>query len=284
MSEQMEQSVNRTVLSARRLALPSHWMNGLMNVLRKSGYLVGSMALLILLWEVASRLSGQVLPGPVITLGIFWELISNPFYNYGPNDKGIALQFTASLQRVFAGFLLGAIVAVPLGIVMGAVPFCRKLFDPIVQVLRPVSPLAWFPIGLAAFQSVGPATIFIIFITSLWPTVVNTAFGVSSIPKDHRNVAAVFRFSKWKYLTKVLFPYTLPHILTGLRLSLGIAWMVIVAAEMLSGGTGIGFFVWDSWNALSVERVIAAIVLIGLVGLLLDRVFYYIEQRFKYGG
>ncbi|HEY0826769.1 MAG TPA: nitrate ABC transporter permease [Bacilli bacterium] len=284
MSKQIEQSVTHSVLSVRRLTLPSHWMNGLMNGLRKAGYLIGSMTLLVLLWEVTSQLSGKALPGPVSTLPIFWDLVSNPFYNYGPNDKGIGLQLLASLGRVFAGFLLGALIAVPLGIAMGVTPFCRQLFDPIVQVLRPVSPLAWFPIGLAVFHLVGPATIFIIFITSLWPTVVNTAFGVSSIPKDHRNVAAVFRFSKWKYLTKVLFPYSLPYILTGLRLSLGIAWMVIVAAEMLSGGTGIGFFVWDSWNALSLERVISAIVLIGLVGLVLDRGFHYIEKRFHYGG
>lgn len=284
MSKQAEQSVTHRVIPERRLALPSHWKNGLMNLLRKTGYLVGSMALLLLLWEITSRLSGKALPGPMGTMAVFWDLVSNPFYDYGPNDKGIGLQLIASLQRVFSGFLLGALVAVPLGIAMGVTPFCRQLFDPIVQVLRPVSPLAWFPIGLAVFHSVGPATIFIIFITSLWPTVVNTAFGVSSIPKDHRNVAAVFRFSKWKYLTKVLLPYSLPYMLTGLRLSLGIAWMVIVAAEMLSGGTGIGFFVWDSWNALSLERVISAIVLIGLVGLILDRFFHYIEKRFKYGG
>ncbi|WP_212567928.1 nitrate ABC transporter permease [Bacillus alkalicellulosilyticus] len=280
MSKQIEQSVaHGGVGTARTLAIPPV----LKNALKKAGFLVGSMALLILLWEIASRISGQALPGPTSTLGILWAMVSNPFYNYGPNDKGIALQFMASLQRVFAGFLLGALVAIPLGIIMGVTPFFKQLFEPIVEVLRPVSPLAWFPIGLAAFQSVGPATIFIIFITSLWPTVVNTAFGVSNIPKDHRNVAAVFKFSKWKYLTKILLPYTLPHILTGLRLSLGIAWMVIVAAEMLSGGTGIGFFVWDSWNALSIERVIAAIVLIGLVGLVLDRGFHYIEKRFSYG-
>ncbi len=284
MSEQLEQSVTGRVLSPRRLVLPSYWKRGLMNGLRKTGYLLGSMALLVLLWEITSRLSGRTLPGPSSTLVVFWDLVVHPFYDYGPNDKGIGLQFTASLVRVFSGFLLGALVAVPLGIVIGVTPFFRQLFDPIIQVLRPVSPLAWFPIGLAVFHSVGPATIFIIFITSLWPTVVNTALGVSSVPKDHRNVAAVFRFSKWKYLTKVLIPFSLPYILTGLRLSLGIAWMVIVAAEMLSGGTGIGFFVWDSWNALSLERVISAIVFIGLVGLLLDRCFHYIEKRFKYGG
>lgn len=279
MSKVQQHVAHNGVRTANKIAVPQN----VIHALRKMGFLAGSMILLVLLWEIVSRLSGQALPGPTSTLGILWAMVSNPFYDYGPNDKGIAIQFMASLQRVFLGFILGAIVAIPLGILMGVMPFWKQLFEPIVEVLRPVSPLAWFPIGLAAFQSVGPATIFIIFITSLWPTVVNTAFGVASIPQDHKNVAAVFRFSKWKYLTKILLPYTLPHILTGLRLSLGIAWMVIVAAEMLSGGTGIGFFVWDSWNALSIERVIAAIILIGLVGLVLDRGFHYIEKRFSYG-
>ncbi|WP_332630968.1 nitrate ABC transporter permease [Halalkalibacter flavus] len=281
MSKQLEHNVKASSVSTGKgFALPPY----VKDALRKLGYLVGSVAILVLLWELASRFSAQSLPSPISTFGVLWSILSDPFYNYGPNDKGIALQFAASLQRVFTGFILGALVAIPLGILMGVTPFFKQIFEPIVEVLRPVSPLAWFPIGLAVFQSVGPATIFIIFITSLWPTVVNTAFGVSSIPKDHRNVAAVFRFSKWKYLTKILLPYTLPHILTGLRLSMGVAWLVIVAAEMLSGGVGIGFFVWDSWNALSLERVIAAIILIGLVGLVLDRGFHYIQKRFTYGG
>jgi nitrate/nitrite transport system permease protein len=281
MSKQLEHNVKASSVSTGKgFALPTY----VKDALRKLGYLAGSVAILVLLWELASRFSAQSLPSPISTFGVLWSILSDPFYNYGPNDKGIALQFAASLQRVFTGFILGALVAIPLGILMGVTPFFKQIFEPIVEVLRPVSPLAWFPIGLAVFQSVGPATIFIIFITSLWPTVVNTAFGVSSIPKDHRNVAAVFRFSKWKYLTKILLPYTLPHILTGLRLSMGVAWLVIVAAEMLSGGVGIGFFVWDSWNALSLERVIAAIILIGLVGLVLDRGFHYIQKRFTYGG
>ncbi|MCL7749317.1 nitrate ABC transporter permease [Halalkalibacter alkaliphilus] len=281
MSKQLEHHVKASSVSTGKgFALPTY----VKDALRKLGYLAGSVAILVLLWELASRFSAQSLPSPISTFGVLWSILSDPFYNYGPNDKGIALQFAASLQRVFTGFILGALVAIPLGILMGVTPFFKQIFEPIVEVLRPVSPLAWFPIGLAVFQSVGPATIFIIFITSLWPTVVNTAFGVSSIPKDHRNVAAVFRFSKWKYLTKILLPYTLPHILTGLRLSMGVAWLVIVAAEMLSGGVGIGFFVWDSWNALSLERVIAAIILIGLVGLVLDRGFHYIQKRFTYGG
>jgi nitrate/nitrite transport system permease protein len=151
-----------------------------------------------------------------------------------------------------------------------------------VQILKPVSPLAWFPIGLAVFQSAGSATIFIIFITSLWSTLINTAFGVSTIPADHKNVAKAFGFSTWRYISKILIPYSLPHIITGLRLSISVAWLVIVAGEMLSGGLGIGFFVWDSWNALSLEKVICGILIIGLVGLLLDKIFTLLEKRFSY--
>jgi nitrate/nitrite transport system permease protein len=229
-----------------------------------------------------SLLTDSELPGPLATSTVFWELISDPLYDYGPNDKGIALQLGSSLARVFIGFLMGSCIAIPVGMLMGAHAFCRRIFYPIVQILKPVSPLAWFPIGLVAFQSASDATIFIIVITSLWPTLINTAFGVASIPDDHKNVSRAFGFSKWKYLTKVLIPFSLPHIITGLRLSIGVAWLVIVAGEMLSGGMGIGFFVWDSWNALSLEKVISAILIIGIVGLLLDRVFAFVEKRVAY--
>jgi nitrate/nitrite transport system permease protein len=238
--------------------------------------------LLVLLWYGISLLTEGGLPTPVATSKVFWELIKDPFYDYGPNDKGIALQLGSSLIRVFSGFLLGSLFAIPVGFIMGASETGKKIFYPIVQILKPVSPLAWFPIGLVAFESASLATVFIIFITSLWPTLINTAFGVGSIPDDHKNVAKAFGFSKWKYLTKVLLPYSLPHIITGLRLSIGVAWLVIVAGEMLSGGMGIGFFVWDSWNALSLEKVISAILIIGLVGLLLDRLFSVLEKRVTY--
>jgi nitrate/nitrite transport system permease protein len=246
--------------------------------------LAGAVAILLAIWLVAAAAAGRDLPGPVQTLRVFWDLVTNPFYDYGPNDKGIALQLISSLQRVFTGFLLGSLVAIPLGFLMGSSPLWQRLLNPLVQVLRPVSPLAWFPIGLAALHSAPTATVFVIFITSLWPTAINTAFGVSSLPEDHKNVARVFRFSRWKYLTKVVFPYSLPYILTGLRLSMGIAWMVIVAAEMLAGGTGIGFYIWDSWNALSVERVLSALLLIGIVGLLLDRGLDVLARRTAYAG
>lgn len=237
---------------------------------------------LIGIWYLVSRITNYELPTPAATFAVLWELVKDPFYDYGPNDKGIGLQLWSSLVRVFSGFIMGAIVAIPVGILIGASSFCKKMFYPIVQVLKPVSPLAWFPIGLVAFQSASSATVFIIFITSLWPTLINTSFGVASIPDDHKNVARAFGFSRWKYLTKVLLPFSLPHIITGLRLSIGVAWLVIVAGEMLSGGIGIGFFVWDSWNALSLERVISAILIIGLVGLLLDRGFSWVERRVTY--
>jgi nitrate/nitrite transport system permease protein len=245
-------------------------------------YSAAGFGLLIALWYLITVASAGELPSPAATFTVFWDLVKDPFYDLGPNDKGIALQLLSSLTRVFTGFLLGSLVAIPVGLLMGASNMARRIFYPIVQVLKPVSPLAWFPIGLVAFQSAADATIFIIVITSLWPTLINTAFGVSSIPDDHRNVAKVFGFSRWKYLTKVLIPFSLPHIITGLRLSIGVAWLVIVAGEMLSGGMGIGFFVWDSWNALSLEKVISAILIIGLVGLLLDRGFAVLEKRVTY--
>jgi nitrate/nitrite transport system permease protein len=225
---------------------------------------------------------GDSLPGPIATMKVFGQLLSHPFYDNGPNDKGVGVQLLSSIGRVFAGFALGSMVAIPIGVLMGASPAIQKVLNPLVQLLRPVSPLAWFPIGLAVFKSADHATIFVIFITSLWPTLINTAFGVASMPEEHRNVARAFAFSRSRYLRRIVIPFALPHILTGLRLSLGVAWLVIVAGEMLSGGIGIGFFVWDSWNALSLERVMSAILLIGLIGLLLDRGFEYVARKFSY--
>ena len=233
-------------------------------------------------WSLMSIYTEDALPGPVATLTVLKEMISDPFYDYGPNDKGIGLQLFNSIKTVLFGFLLGSLIAIPIGILMGASTICKQIFYPIVQLLKPVSPLAWFPIGLVVFKDTGMATIFIVFITSLWSTLINTSFGVASIPQDHKNVAKAFGFSKMRYLTKILIPYSLPHIITGLRLSISVAWLVIVAGEMLSGGAGIGFFVWDSWNALSLEKVISAIIIIGIVGLLFDRIFTFIENKVAY--
>ncbi|MFN0147794.1 MAG: nitrate ABC transporter permease [Dehalococcoidia bacterium] len=255
-------------------SLPRKTMNGAVS-------LTGAALFLGLIWAAASSLQGE-LPGPLATMGTFWRLVSDPLYDNGPNDKGIGLQLWASLVRVFKGFVLASAVAIPVGILLGTSPLFRRFFDPVVQVLRPVSPLAWFPIGLVALQSAPDAAIFVVFICSLWPTVINTAFGVASIPESHKQVARVFQFNRWKYLTKIVLPHSVPHIITGLRLSMGIAWLVIVAAEMLSGGTGIGFYVWDSWNALNLEQVLSAILIIGVVGLLLDRAFALLASRFTY--
>jgi nitrate/nitrite transport system permease protein len=250
--------------------------------INSTAWMLAGFGVLLVMWGIISSISSGALPGPLTTLKVFWQLISHPFYDNGPNDKGIGIQLFSSIVRVFIGFGLGSLVAIPAGVMMGASETCKKLFYPLVQLLRPVSPLAWFPIGLAVFKHAGEATVFVIFITSLWPTLINTAFGVASLPDDHRNVARAFGFSKRKYLMKILIPFSLPHILTGLRLSVGVAWLVIVAGEMLSGGIGIGFFVWDSWNALSLERVMSAILLIGVVGLLLDRGFDLIARKFAY--
>ena len=234
------------------------------------------------LWSLLSIYTENALPTPIATLTVLKDMLSDPFYDYGPNDKGIGLQLFVSIKTVLFGFLLGSFIAIPIGILMGASTICKQIFYPIVQLLKPVSPLAWFPIGLVVFKDTGMATIFIVFITSLWSTLINTSFGVASIPQDHKNVAKAFGFSKKRYLTKILIPFSLPHIITGLRLSISVAWLVIVAGEMLSGGAGIGFFVWDSWNALSLEKVISAIIIIGIVGLLLDRIFTYFENKVAY--
>ncbi len=233
-------------------------------------------------WSLISYYTKYELPGPLATLTVLFEMIKDPFYDYGPNDKGIGLQLFSSIKTVLSGFLIGSLVAIPVGILMGANNFCKQIFYPIVQLLKPVSPLAWFPIGLVVFKDTGMATVFIVFVTSLWSTLINTSFGVASIPQDHKNVAKAFGFSKMRYLTKIVIPYSLPHIITGLRLSIAVAWLVIVAGEMLSGGAGIGFFVWDSWNALSLEKVISAIIIIGIVGLLFDRIFTFIEKKVSY--
>jgi nitrate/nitrite transport system permease protein len=269
-------------LQTRTLSLPNIGIPGqVKSILSQMLLVIGGFGLLLAFWQIIAMFS-QALPSPIETLPILWGMLSNPFYDNGPNDKGVGIQVMYTLGRVFSGWALGSLIAIPLGILMGSNQNIMRLLNPIVQVLRPVSPLAWYPIGLAIYRNAGNAVIFAIVITSLWPTLINTMVGIASVPNDYRNVSRVFRFSHWNYLTKVLLPYALPHILTGLRLSMGIAWMVIVAGEMLAGGTGIGFFVWDSWNALSLEKVISAILIIGTIGLILDRGLDTLTARLRY--
>lgn len=269
------------ILLEKRPSTPSPLGQHARGFLSQLAFFIGGLLLLALLWVAASSAVPD-LP----KLKAIWEaaqaLFQNPWYDRGPSDKGILNLMLNSLSRVASGFVLGALLAIPLGTLMGMIPFFRKLLDPLVQLLRPVSPLAWYPLGLAAFTAADPALVFTIFITALWPTVLNTAFGVSSLPQDFKNVARVFRFSPWQYLIRVVMPFALPSIVTGLRISFGIAWMVIVAAEMLSGRAGIGFFVWDSYNAGNLSLVVVAILLIGFTGFALDRLFGVLERRVSY--
>ncbi|HEV3010011.1 MAG TPA: nitrate ABC transporter permease, partial [Burkholderiales bacterium] len=188
-----------------------------------------------------------------------------------------------SLQRVGIGFGLAAAVGIPLGFMIGRFRFLSDMAAPIIALLKPVSPLAWLPIGLLAFKAANPAAIYVIFVCSLWPMIVNTAVGVRQIPQDYLNVARVLNLSEWKVFTKILFPAVLPYMITGVRLSIGVAWLVIVAAEMLTGGVGIGFWVWDEWNNLKVEHIMIAIFTIGVVGLLLEQALMLAARRFSYG-
>ena len=244
--------------------------------------LLGLM-LFVFSWAVLSHFRTE-LPGPVSTWHAAVALFSDPFYNNGPNDQGIGWNILQSLGRVGLGFGLAALVGIPLGFILGRVKFIGDMFAPIISLLRPVSPLAWLPIGLLVFQAAEPASIWVIFISSIWPIILNTSAGVSQVPQDYLNVARVLRLSEWKVFTKILFPSSLPYLLTGIRLSIGVAWLVIVAAEMLTGGVGIGFWVWDEWNNLNVEHIIIAIFVVGIVGLLLEQILIKLANRVSYEG
>jgi nitrate/nitrite transport system permease protein len=235
-----------------------------------------------IIWEAVSRTVAPMLPGPIQTFAKSWELIRDPFFDKGPNNKGLGWQLLFSLGRVAIGFGVAAAVGIPIGFLLGGVPAFYRAVNPLIQILRPISPLAWLPIGLATFKAANPAAYFVIFITAIWPIILNTAFGVQKIPADYISVARTLKLSPWKRFTKILLPATLPYTFTGLRISVGIAWLVIVAAEMLTGGVGIGFFVWDEWNSLSLEHIILAIFVIGLVGLILDAAITRFGRRFDY--
>jgi nitrate/nitrite transport system permease protein len=233
--------------------------------------LVG-LAIVIGLWQLAAT-SVPELPTPADTFREMQTLLADPFYDNGANDKGVGVLVGESMVRVFKGFGLAALVGVPFGLALGASRRAWQAFNPVVQLLRPVSPLAWYPIWLVVLKDVPQAGVWVIFITALWPIVLNTAAGVTTVPQDHKDVARVFRFGRVAYVRQVLVPDSLPSIVTGLRVSMGIAWMVIVAVEMLSGGVGIGAYVWNEYNTLNLAHVICAILLIGLVGLALDLLF-----------
>ena len=238
-------------------------------------------AVFVLVWQ-AIHLAIAEIPSPAFTLHTAIELFSDPFYSKGPNDQGIGWNILSSLRRVALGFGLAAIVGIPAGFLIGRFRLVNAMTSPIISLLRPVSPLAWLPIGLLLFKAANPAAIWCIFICSIWPMVINTAVGVSKIPQDYLNIARVLNLSEWKVFTKILLPATLPYMMTGVRLSIGTAWLVIVAAEMLTGGVGIGFWLWDEWNNLNVQNIIIAIFVIGIVGLVLEHLMLAIARRFTY--
>ena len=233
------------------------------------------------IWTLLSH-QQPILPGPISTWHSAVELFSHPFHRNSLDDQGIGWNILSSLQRVGLGFGLAALVGIPLGFMIGRYEFMSRMTAPVISLLRPVSPLAWLPLGLLVMGAAGPAAIWVIFVSSIWPMVINTAVGVSKVPQDYMNVAKVLNLSEWKIITKISFPYVLPYMMTGVRLSIGIAWLVIVAAEMLNGGAGIGFWLWDEYNASNYEHIIIAIFVVGIIGLLLELGLSMLAKRFNY--
>ena len=236
-----------------------------------------------LIWEMLCSGAGAALPPPSQVLSDTWELIVDPFYDNGGNDVGLAWQLLASLQRVAVGYLLAVAAGVALGVLIGQSDWAMRGLDPLFQVLRTVPPLAWLPLSLAGFQDSHPSAIFVIFITAIWPIIINTSVGIRNIPQDYRNVAQVIQLNAWEYFRIIMLPAAAPYIFTGLRIGVGLSWLAIIAAEMLIGGVGIGFFIWDAWNASRISDIILALVYIGVVGFFLDRLVAFAGRRITRG-
>jgi nitrate/nitrite transport system permease protein len=278
--------VSAEIVPLKRLIKPQPQRKARWGLLLQQGFRRGvpaalGLVLTLVVWQVAA-LNSKGFPTPWATWQAALVLFADPFYSAGPNDQGIGWNVLASLQRVATGFGLAALVGIPAGFLLGRFAFLANMLNPIISLLRPVSPLAWLPIGLLLFQRAEPASTWTIFICSIWPMILNTAEGVTRIPQDYLNVARVLKLSEWTVMRKILFPAVLPYVLTGVRLSIGIAWLVIVAAEMLTGGIGIGFWIWNEWNNLNVENIIIAIIVIGVVGLLLEQGLMLLAKRFSY--
>ena len=265
-----------------------------------------SVALLVFLlgaWHIATRGTGTVaqmdpeyaklmgltatqgksaMPGPLDVGAKLWEHLKQPFYDNGPNDKGVGIQLAFSIGRVLLGFLLAALTAIPIGFLIGMSPLVHRALDPYIQILKPISPLAWMPLALFTLKDSNVSAIFVIFICSIWPMLINTAFGVASVRRDWLNVAKTLEVKPLRKALAVILPAAAPTILTGMRISIGIAWLVIVAAEMLVGGTGIGYFVWNEWNNLSIVNILSGILAIGFVGMLLDFLVGRLQKMVTY--
>jgi len=243
-----------------------------------------SLGLLLLFWELGARMKlfAKGMPTASLTIKELWYWVTHPFYDNGPNDLGIGWNLLVSLRRVAIGYSLASIIAVPLGILVGISKIAFKAFNPYFQLLKPVSPLAWLPLGLYIFRDSEMTGIFIITIASIWPTLTNTAFGVANVDPDYLDVSKTLGASRWRTIFKVIIPAALPNIISGLRISMGISWLVIVAAEMLLG-TGLGYFIWNLWNNLYIPNILVAIFIIGIVGIILDQIFAYLEKLVSFG-
>ena len=244
------------------------------------------LVLLLGLWQSAAGAGGKGksdgIPGPAAVARTAWTMLADPFYDRGPNDKGFGLQLAASLGRLAVGYLGASVVAILLGVALGSSPALFRAVNPFIQVLKPISPLAWMPLFLYTIKNSSQAAVLVIFMSSLWPTLANTAFGVASIKRDYLNVARLLQLSWPRRFFQVILPAAAPHILAGLRISVGSAWVAIVAAEMLIGGTGVGYFVWNEWNNLALDSVLFAILAIGLVGVALDLVLGRVARLVAY--
>ena len=242
-----------------------------------------TLAVILGAWQLLCSSPGSTLPPPSVVITDTWKLIADPFFDNGGIDKGLFWHMLASLQRVAIGYALAASVGVALGTLVGQSQWAMRGLDPIFQVLRTVPPLAWLPLSLAAFRDGQPSAIFVIFITAVWPVIINTAVGIRNIPTDYQNVARVLRLSPFEYFRKIMIPAAAPYIFTGLRIGIGLSWLAIVAAEMLIGGVGIGFFIWDAWNSSLISDIILALIYVGIVGFLLDRIVAAAAKRVTRG-
>jgi len=239
--------------------------------------------LLGVFWELVCRRAGSTLPPPSKVYRDTKELIFDPFFDHGGIDKGLFWHLSASLQRVALGYSLAAVVGIALGTLVGQSVWAMRGLDPIFQVLRTIPPLAWLPLALAAFRDGQPSAIFVIFITSIWPIIINTAVGIRNIPQDYRNVAAVVQLNPLEFFWKVMLPSAAPYIFTGLRIGIGLSWLAIIAAEMLIGGVGIGFFIWDAWNSSHISEIILALFYVGIIGFVLDRMIAGLGKLVTHG-
>ena len=241
------------------------------------------MTILLLIWEILCSTEGARLPAPSKVITDTWELIINPLYDNGGNDVGMAWQILASLERVAIGYSLAVVVGVALGVLVGQSTWALRGLDPLFQVLRTVPPLAWLPLSLAGFQDGNPSAIFVIFITAIWPIIINTSVGIRNIPEDYRNVSRVIQHNGIEYFWKIMLPAAAPYIFSGLRIGVGLSWLAIVAAEMLIGGVGIGFFIWDAWNSSLISDIVLALVYVGIVGFILDRCVAWVGKKITRG-